>query len=178
MKLTSRNILLKEADLEIQKIRKTIKEREIKSQYEWDKFVEDERMAEINTEKWKNQVLQLAKKGKINIDLKSLNDEDKFKAKSLINRIEYELAHLEGRPNILGYSNIYPILVLLNTLLALFGGAIMYFFELNDATPNTQLKNKKKMELIKKIKDIPTPKSSPPIKMLKWIKSFIGLIKK
>lgn len=179
MKLSPRETLLKEADSELNNIRTKIKERKINSQSDWDKFAKDEKLAEINTEKWLDQVKELSKKGKMDIDLKYLNPKDKIRARTLIRQLDIEINKLEtGNPY--GFGEVYSLLQIISALLGIFAigaGIVTAFFE--DITqPNSGLQNEKSFELLKKFKNPPTVKKHTPKQILNWIKSVVSVIKK
>lgn len=175
MKLSSRKSLIAEADKEMQKIQSDIKRREIKSQADWDKFAKDEELATMFSEKWINQIKDLAKKGPITINLKSLNDGDRLEAEFLLSSLKREINLLETG-NVLGYGPIYKIVTILTGLLGLLSGLIMYFGDSVDIENQKDIQKSK--ELTTKLKNAPSPKTTPPRKMLQWIKSIVSMIKK
>lgn len=178
MKLSSRNQLLKEADFELKNIKSEIKPKQIKSQEDWNKFVKDEKLASIYTEKWFSQVKELAKKGRIKIDLKSLNPSDKIEAQHLIRKLDAEINKLETG-NIFGYGEIYILLKLISGLIAILGiGANVLQYFKDDVDLDKKMENNKNLEVIKKLKNPPIPKKDSPQKILKWIKSIVSMIKK
>lgn len=175
MELSSRNELLKQASREIDTIRKNIKERQIKSQEEWDEFVKSEKLPLAYTLNWKNKIEQLAKKGKIEIDLKKLNPSDRYEAERLINRLSGEINKIETG-NIFGYGEVSTVIYLLLSLITLLGVASNFFKD--DVSLEKNNENQKKLIFLKKLKSIPSPKTTPPKQMLNWVKSIVSMIKK
>lgn len=178
MKLSPRETLLKEADSVLENIRFAIREREIKSQSDWDEFTKDEKLAALFTEKWFYQVKELAKKGRIKIDLRSLNQNDRMDAKHLLNRLDSEINKLEtGNPY--GFGELYILLKIITALIGIIGigGNLIKYFE-SELDLNSKVEIEKSMELTKKFKQPPSVKTNTPKQILNWIKSVVSVIKK
>ena len=104
---------------------------QINTQEDWECFVREERLAEINTEVWMSQVAELALRGRIEINLKSLNPKDKTRAKTLLRQLDVKINELEnGNPY--GFGATFVVLnavVIVLGLIAILAGIVTAFTE-------------------------------------------------
>jgi len=155
-------------------IREKLNELDIKSEKDWDEFVKQEKLGQAYSEKWLKQIKSMAEKGTIfDIDLNKLPPAKKFQAKMLMDSLMAEIRTIStGTP--VGYSDLYKIISILTSLISIIlgvAGALRAF-------ENKIEYDEKTKKFVKQLKNPPSPKKDSPQKILKWIKSVVGMIKK
>jgi hypothetical protein len=190
MKLSSRENLLKESEKELTKIRKYIKETDtpgwnpsgrlqgkkqiINTQKEWEEFLKKYGgQYQVFGDNWYETLQKIVNDGNVEINIDSLNPDEKRRAKNLLKGIEGELNRLKTG-NVYGTTIFFKILTMFLSLITLLGA--LAFLE-NDNS-NIGYGKEKKIDFLKKLKNAPHPNKSLPSDVIKWIKSVISMIKK
>jgi hypothetical protein len=102
--------------------------RVIGSQEEWERFVAEESLARFYSDEWHHQIRELAKRGRITIDLDKLSSADRFRADMLLSTLAAEINELETG-NIYGYSNAWKVFVYLMFVLTILYSIITLVME-------------------------------------------------
>lgn len=150
----------------------------------WAEFQKMEKDAGLEVEDMLSKIDRLARKGLLNLDISSLPEPERSKAKELIKKVKKEFYKIHGKPY---YSNTITAIIYISVLLGILLniGGLMIGESSPDNSNNLKSKDPQKyVKILKKNKELRNltgslkQQAKTPAKTIDFLKKIVNLIEK